>query len=95
MHSGKILGEALASILRTVLDESAVRRVCVCGGDTSGYLARALGIEALEVVMPLAPGAPICRVYASDAPLDGLQVVFKGGQAGTDDFLQSVQRGRR
>ena len=36
-----------------------MRRLCIAGGDTSSYAARALGIEALEMIAPLTPGAPV------------------------------------
>jgi len=32
-----------------------VHRVCIAGGDTSGYAARAMGIKALEMIAPLTP----------------------------------------
>lgn len=87
---GARLGEALGRVLRTVLDRTGLRRAAVTGGDTSGYVARALGVEALEMVGPLAPGAPLCRMYAPRTALHGREVVFKGGQVGTANFFGRV-----
>jgi 3-oxoisoapionate kinase len=66
----------------------------VAGGDTSSYAARALGIEALEMIAPLAPGAPLCRAHAAAPPIHGLEVNFKGGQVGAADYFGAVARGK-
>jgi uncharacterized protein YgbK (DUF1537 family) len=78
---------------RLVIQTRSVRRVAVFGGDTSGHIAESLGIEALEYVSPLEPGAPLCRVHSRDEAVDGLEIVFKGGQVGYDDFLATVLHG--
>ena len=56
-------------------------RLCLAGGDASSFAAK-LGMEALEMIAPLTPGAPLCRTHAPGSPADGLEVVFKGGQVG-------------
>ncbi len=90
--SAEILGEALGNLLRDIFLQTSIRRAAVTGGDTSGYVARALGVEALEMCAPIAPGSPLCRIYAS-GPLDGTQITFKGGQVGKVDFFEGVRRG--
>ena len=86
---GVLLGQILAAILR----QTPLRRAVVCGGDTSSYVARELGLEALEMVRPMAPGSPLCRVFASESPLNGLEMLFKGGQVGKIDLFGSILRG--
>jgi uncharacterized protein YgbK (DUF1537 family) len=93
-NTAKILGTALGKILRGVLAQSKVRRLCIAGGDTSSFAARALGIEVLEMIAPLTPGAPLCRAFAPDSPADGLEVVFKGGQVGGENYFHIVERGK-
>lgn len=93
-RSASILGTALGQALRDVIAQSAVKRICVAGGDTSSYAARALGVEALEMIAPLTPGAPLCRAVAPGAPLDGREIVFKGGQVGAENYFEIVKRGR-
>ena len=88
-----IFGSALGAVMRGALKQSKVRRLCIAGGDTSSYAARELGIEALEMIAPLTPGAPLCRAHAPDSPVDGLEVVFKGGQVGAEDYFATVKRG--
>ena len=91
---GTPIGEILGMLVRKVLDRARVKRLCVAGGDTSGHVARALGIEALEMIAPLAPGAPLCRAHAPGSPADNLEVVFKGGQVGNADFFGAVMKGK-
>ncbi len=93
-NSARILGSALGKILRGALAQANVHRLCIAGGDTSSFAARALGIEALKMIAPLTPGAPLCRVFAPGSPADGLEVVFKGGQVGAENYFGIVKRGK-
>jgi uncharacterized protein YgbK (DUF1537 family) len=86
------LGTALGVVAHFMLKKKLVSRVCVAGGDTSGYAALALGIQALEMIAPLTPGAPLCRAHTSYPPLDGFEVVFKGGQVGAENFFEIVKK---
>jgi len=93
-NTAKVLGSALGEVLRGAMERSAVCRVCIAGGDTSSYAARALDIEALEMIAPLTPGAPLCRAHAPGSPLDQREVVFKGGQVGGEDYFGIVLKGQ-
>jgi uncharacterized protein YgbK (DUF1537 family) len=63
----------------------------IAGGDTSSYAARALEIEALEMIAPVVKGAPLCRVYSSNEAINGLEVNVKGGQVGAADYFGLVR----
>jgi uncharacterized protein YgbK (DUF1537 family) len=91
--TGEILGTALGQTLREILATGKADRVCLAGGDTSSFAARALGITALEMIAPLTPGAPLCCAAAAGSPVNGAEVVFKGGQVGPEDYFAMVQRG--
>jgi uncharacterized protein YgbK (DUF1537 family) len=91
--TAQVLGTALGDILREAIKQSAVRRICIAGGDTSSYAALALGIEALEMIAPLTPGAPLCHAHAPGSPADGCEIVFKGGQVGAENYFQTVLKG--
>jgi uncharacterized protein YgbK (DUF1537 family) len=67
--------------------------VAVAGGDTSSYIASKLDIRAVEMIAPAAPGSPLCQVYSEEGTLEGMEIVFKGGQMGGQDFFESVRRG--
>jgi 3-oxoisoapionate kinase len=84
------LAHASGLIAREVLERVPIRRIGIAGGDTSSVAARALGVRALEYDFRLAPGVPVCRVRASGARLDGLQVMFKGGQMGPPDIFAQL-----
>lgn len=88
------LGAALGGIGREAIARTTVQRVLVAGGDSSSYAAATLGVKALSFLAPLSPGAPLCRAHAPGSPLDGLEIVFKGGQVGAEDFFARVARGR-
>lgn len=89
-----ILGTRLGRLARELVMRCELKRVVIAGGDTSSYAARALGVEALEIIAPLAPGAPLCRVHADGTPLHGLEINFKGGQVGAEDYFGAVARGK-
>lgn len=81
------LGTALGDVARQLIQKTGIKRLVVAGGDTSSYAARALGIESVEMIAPLAPGAPLCCARAKEKHVNGLQVCFKGGQVGCEDFF--------
>ena len=93
-RTADVLGTALGKVLQSALRQTQVRRVCIAGGDTSSYAARALGIEALEMIAPLTPGAPLCRAHAPGSPVDGCEIVFKGGQVGAENYFETVKTGK-
>lgn len=72
---------------RAVAD-GLLRHVVVAGGETSGAVAEALDLAALEVADVLDPGVPVLR------PIDGrdLTVTFKSGNFGSPDFFSKALR---
>jgi len=90
---GARVGERLGRLARRILEEERLTRLLVAGGDTSGYVARQLGLYALEMAVPIAPGSPLCRSRARDDAFDGLEIAMKGGQVGKPDYFASVLRG--
>ncbi len=91
---GQILGKQQGQILRTLLEKTGIRRACVAGGDTSGHTALQLGIYALEMALPIAPGAPLCRASSHQSNFDGLEISLKGGQNGQPNYFGQIQQGR-
>ena len=87
-------GQALAHVMCGLLDRTpTLRRVAVAGGDSSGEVAAALGVQALTMCASLTPGAPLCRAWSSTPLRDGLEMVLKGGQMGGEDFFGQVRDG--
>ena len=88
------IGATLGGIARDAIGATETKRLLVAGGDTSSYAATTLGIAALEMIAPLAPGAPLCRAHAPGSPVDGVEVNFKGGQVGAENYFGAVVRGK-
>jgi len=88
---GEALGRRAGALLRRILTETRVRRLVLAGGDTSTHAVAQLGIHALTWAASLEPGAPLCRAHSQIPELDGLQLVLKGGQVGSDDFFERVR----
>jgi uncharacterized protein YgbK (DUF1537 family) len=89
----KNLSERSGRILDRVLERSSARRVVIAGGDTSSHAGSQLSIDALTFAAHLAPGAPLCKVWSRLSHRRGLEIVFKGGQCGNDDFFETVRKG--
>ena len=89
---GEGLGRALGILLRDILLRSGVRRAVVAGGDTSSHSVRQLDVDALTFAGRMTPGAPLCHCHAPGRPLDGLELVLKGGQMGPENFFEMVRR---
>ncbi len=90
-----ILAGAQGHLLRRLLAATGLRRVVVAGGDTSGYVARTLGIRALEALTPIAPGSPLCLAHADDPLIDGLEIALKGGQVGDHRYFEAILQGKK
>lgn len=89
-RTSSLYGKTLGSIAREIIATVPVQRIVIAGGDTSGAVARTLGIKAVEMIAPLSPGAPLCRAFAPGSPADGLEVNFKGGQVGGEAYFELV-----
>lgn len=90
---GNMLGEQLGRLTRELISAVQLKRVVVAGGDTSGYVTKELGIYGLEVIKPIAPGAPLCRCYSEEEEFDGLELALKSGQFGQEDFFIRILQG--
>jgi 3-oxoisoapionate kinase len=102
VHTGKksaenlpseVLGRVLGTIAKKAVERSNIQRVVVAGGDTSSYAARVMEIEALEMLAPLVPGAPLCKAHSENKFIDGIEVNLKGGQVGGEDYFVILKNG--
>jgi 3-oxoisoapionate kinase len=91
--AAELVGQLLAQVMQGILDNSAVRRIVVAGGDSSGAVGSFLGIKALTVESALAPGVPLCRAWSDNPARDGLTIALKGGQLGSEQFYSQVLHG--
>jgi 3-oxoisoapionate kinase len=85
--SSEKLGTALGTIAKQAVKSTNIKRVVIAGGDTSSYAARAMEIDAVEMIAPFGHGAPLCKAISANKSINGLEVNFKGGQVGSESYF--------
>jgi 3-oxoisoapionate kinase len=91
--SSEKLGTALGTIAKQAAEKAAVKRIVIAGGDTSSYAARAMEIEAVEMISPIVIGAPLCKAISKNKFINELEVNFKGGQVGSENYFELLLNG--
>lgn len=81
-QAGQLVEQALAAIARE-LCTLGVRKFVVAGGETSGAVVQALGVQSLCIGAQIAPGVP-ATVSTGDKPL---ALALKSGNFGAADFF--------
>jgi uncharacterized protein YgbK (DUF1537 family) len=84
-RAGSLIEAAIARI-SVGLVERGVRQLIVAGGETSGAVVQALGLEQIAIGEQIDPGVPWCSGYAPAAQGD-LSIALKSGNFGTRDFF--------
>ncbi|KLN56443.1 four-carbon acid sugar kinase family protein [Variovorax paradoxus] len=87
------LSRAGGDLLAKVLAMAPLQRVGIAGGDTSSHAVQALDAWGLSYVADMGAGASLCRVHSDDAALDGMEIMLKGGQMGSDDVFERLVHG--
>jgi uncharacterized protein YgbK (DUF1537 family) len=82
-----IMGTMLGQIAKHAITVCGLQRIIIAGGDTSSYAARSLEIEAVEMVTTVIKGAPLCLIHSSNVSMNGVEVNFKGGQVGPENYF--------
>ena len=81
-RASALVEQAMAALARALVG-AGVRRLVVAGGETSGAVVSALGIEALEIGPQIAPGVPATLAYGSPR----IALVLKSGNFGGPGFF--------
>lgn len=82
-RAGRIVEDALAAAAR-LSREAGTTRFIVAGGETSGAVTQALGVDRLDIGAEIAPGVPWC--ISRDRKGD-LALALKSGNFGAEDFF--------
>src|SRR5207237_8727210 len=83
--AGAMVEAALAAIARGLVERGA-RQLVIAGGETSGAVVQALGIERLRIGRQVDPGVPWCSACSPVA--DGtVHLALKSGNFGTPAFF--------
>ena len=74
--------EACLARIAQGLVAAGVRRLVVAGGETSGAVVQALGVQQLRIGPSIAPGVPWTQVHGRE-----LLLALKSGNFGSEDFF--------
>jgi uncharacterized protein YgbK (DUF1537 family) len=82
-RAGLVVEDALARLAQEGF-ALGVRRFVVAGGETSGAVTQALGVDRLSVGREIAPGVPWCFAVRDG---ETLAITLKSGNFGAEDFF--------
>ena len=82
-QAGEIVEQFLAGVA-VALRDNGYRRFVVAGGETSGAVVQALGVNALEIGAEIDPGVPWTLSLGDDQPI---ALALKSGNFGAEDFF--------
>ena len=85
-HAGALVEEAL-SAMALGLVKMGVGQLVVAGGETSGAVVQALGVERMVIGPQIDPGVPWTSVRTPAAPGRDVHVALKSGNFGGEDFF--------
>ncbi len=88
--AGALVECALAAIAAGLV-RSGVRRLVVAGGETSGAVVQALGVQQLRIGPPICPGVPWTQALLPDGG-EALLLALKSGNFGGPDFFAEALR---
>lgn len=86
-EAGAMLEQALAAIARGLLD-AGVSQLVVAGGETSGAVVKALGVDMLRIGPQIDPGVP----WTATTGAVPMLLALKSGNFGADDFFLKAFR---
>jgi 3-dehydrotetronate 4-kinase len=87
-RAGQLVEGALAACAVAARDMGKAR-IVVAGGETSGAVAKALGIDRLSIGAEIAPGVPWCFAVSAGKPM---AVALKSGNFGAETFFADALR---
>ena len=88
-EAGSLIEAAMAGIAAGLV-ERGVRRLVVAGGETSGAVVEALGVQRLRIGGEIDPGVPWTFAEGGTAPL--LLALKSGNFGGRDFFLNAFEK---
>ncbi len=87
-----VIARSAAHTVREALAARATRRIVICGGDTSSRVVSLLGIRSVSLLAGLGGNVVLLRAHSDDIDIDGVEMLLKGGQVGSDDLFERVRR---
>ena len=90
-HAGELVEHTLSRIA-VGLVERGVRQLVVAGGETSGAVVQALGVQTMTIGPQIDPGVPWTAVHTSVAAGAPVHMALKSGNFGQHDFFTKAFR---
>lgn len=81
-EAGLLVEEAMGRIAKQLVDRD-IKQLIVAGGETSGAVVKALGIDGLHIGKEIDPGVPWCGTVGETR----LSLALKSGNFGCEDFF--------
>ncbi len=85
-EAGRLVEETLSRVA-VGLVESGVRQLLVAGGETSGAVVQALGVQQMSIGPQIDPGVPWTAAHSSAAAGALVHLALKSGNFGSTDFF--------
>ncbi len=89
----RISADLVAGVVGRMASIEPLKRLGVAGGDTSSQVTRALDLWGLSYQCNVSAGVTLCRTHSSAPALNGLELMLKGGQVGSDDLFSRFANG--
>lgn len=84
--AGEMVEQTLSRIAAGLV-QRGVRQLLVAGGETSGAVVQALGVERMAIGPQIDPGVPWTAVDTPLCPGESVHVALKSGNFGSTDFF--------
>jgi uncharacterized protein YgbK (DUF1537 family) len=85
-RAGELVEHTLSRIAAGLVD-LGVHQLVVAGGETSGAVVQALGVQRMAIGPQIDPGVPWTAVQPAPWPGKTLHLALKSGNFGTEDFF--------
>ena len=82
-----LVSATLSEISRQAIEAFQIRRIIVCGGDTSASLCEALGVTGMKVLEEIEAGLPTCESVKEPY----YRMVLKSGSFGSREFVEKAK----
>ena len=85
-RAGQITEAALAEVARALVERGGVSKLVAAGGESSGAVVQALGVESLRIGPQIDPGVP----WTMTGGPKPIALALKSGNFGTPDFFSKA-----
>ena len=88
-RAGEMVEHTLSRIAAGLV-QRGVRQLLVAGGETSGAVVQALGVQRMSIGPQIDPGVPWTAVDSPLCPGEPVHVALKSGNFGSTDFFSKA-----